>query len=243
MASETYTQIRTWIDSIFKSNGRKFITGPHANEGLKKVLTKAEELFNSKAVAGGLATLGEDGKVPTEQLPSTTAIQNNYVATTAPAATNDNTEGYVVGSRWIDVTNDNIYDCVDATTDAAIWVKSNFDVFSFALSDYATALTTGVKDAFNMTHPSKLIDLFIAVAEAPTGSSLIADLKKNGISFFTTKPSIDATEKTSLTAATPFVLNGTITFAKGDEVTGHVDQIGATNAGKALKGYLILDRK
>ena len=69
MASETYTQIRTWIDQIFKSNGRKFITGPHANEGYKKVLLKTEELENSKGVAEGIASLDEEGKVPGEQLP------------------------------------------------------------------------------------------------------------------------------------------------------------------------------
>jgi hypothetical protein len=49
---------------------------------------------------------------------------NKFDATVAPAATDDNTEGYAVGSRWIDVTADKTYECVDATTDAAIWLSA-----------------------------------------------------------------------------------------------------------------------
>jgi hypothetical protein len=46
---------------------------------------------------------------------------DNLEATVAPVATNDTTEGYVVGSRWIDVTAKLSYVCVDATEDAAVW--------------------------------------------------------------------------------------------------------------------------
>lgn len=42
-------------------------------------------------------------------------------ATTAPGSTNDNTEGYSVGSIWIDVTNDKSYIAVDVSTGAAVW--------------------------------------------------------------------------------------------------------------------------
>jgi hypothetical protein len=45
-------------------------------------------------------------------------------ATSAPGATNDSTEGYAVGSRWIDVTADKEYVCLDATEDNAVWTET-----------------------------------------------------------------------------------------------------------------------
>lgn len=53
-----------------------------------------------------------------------TGIKNNFVATTSPSATDDNTQGYAVGSKWIDVSNNVPYICVDATASAAIWVPT-----------------------------------------------------------------------------------------------------------------------
>lgn len=44
-------------------------------------------------------------------------------ATTAPVGTNDSSEGYVVGSHWIDITADKAYICVDATATSAIWIE------------------------------------------------------------------------------------------------------------------------
>lgn len=54
-------------------------------------------------------------------------VQNtkvNLVATTAPAVSNDNTEGYTVGSTWVDVTNDKAYIALDVTTGAAVWTET-----------------------------------------------------------------------------------------------------------------------
>ena len=48
-------------------------------------------------------------------------LKVNLQATTAPTATDDLSEGYRVGSIWVDVTNDKQYICVDHTEDAAVW--------------------------------------------------------------------------------------------------------------------------
>jgi hypothetical protein len=45
-------------------------------------------------------------------------------ATAAPTADNDVDEGYVVGSRWFDVTNDKEYVCLDNTDGAAVWTET-----------------------------------------------------------------------------------------------------------------------
>ena len=51
-------------------------------------------------------------------------IKSNLAATTAPGATDDSAAGYAVGSRWIDVTADKAYVCLDATATAAVWTET-----------------------------------------------------------------------------------------------------------------------
>jgi len=45
-------------------------------------------------------------------------------ATEAPTVNNDVDEGYTVGSRWFDVTNDKEYACLDNTDGAAVWTET-----------------------------------------------------------------------------------------------------------------------
>ena len=52
------------------------------------------------------------------------AAQSNFSATAAPAITDDSGDGYAVGSRWIDVTNDKEYVCLDASVGAAVWTET-----------------------------------------------------------------------------------------------------------------------
>ncbi|AWY09387.1 hypothetical protein vBRpoPV13_30 [Ruegeria phage vB_RpoP-V13] len=68
---------------------------------------------------------GEIQELPTgDTLPGAGGLQNNYAATAAPAVTDDDGSGYAVGSRWIDVTNDKEYVCLDASTGAAVWTET-----------------------------------------------------------------------------------------------------------------------
>jgi len=50
-----------------------------------------------------------------------TQTQNNFVATTNPTPTDDTSAGYSIGSVWVNVTEDIIWICVDATAATAIW--------------------------------------------------------------------------------------------------------------------------
>jgi hypothetical protein len=51
----------------------------------------------------------------------TTEVLDNMAATEAPGVSADGVAGYAVGSKWIDVTADTAYICVDASTGAALW--------------------------------------------------------------------------------------------------------------------------
>lgn len=108
-----------------------------------------------------------------------------------------------------------------------------------AVSDETTALTTGTaKVTFRMPFAMTLTAVRASVTTAPTGSTLTVDINEGGVSILSTKLTIDASEKTSTTAATPAVISDTA-LADDAEITIDIDQIGSTVAGAGLKVYLI----
>jgi hypothetical protein len=108
-----------------------------------------------------------------------------------------------------------------------------------ACSDEATALTTGTaKLTFRMPHAMTLTAVRASVGTAPTGSTLVVDINEGGTSILGTKLSIDATEKTSTTAATAATITDSA-LADDAEITIDIDQIGSTIAGAGLKITLI----
>ena len=111
--------------------------------------------------------------------------------------------------------------------------------YSVALSDESTALTAGTaKVTFRMPFAMTLAAVRASVNTAPTGSTLVVDINESGSTILSTKLSIDATEKTSTTAATAAVISDT-GLADDAEMTIDIDQIGSTIAGAGLKVTLI----
>lgn len=107
-----------------------------------------------------------------------------------------------------------------------------------AASDESTALTTGTaKVTFRMPWAATLIGVRASVTTAPTGATLNVDINESGTSVLSTILSIDVSEKTSTTAATPAVISDTA-LADDAEMTIDIDQIGSTVAGAGLKVYL-----
>jgi hypothetical protein len=47
--------------------------------------------------------------------------QSNMAATTNPGVNNDNTQGYAIGSQWVNTTAGTIWEAVNVATGAAIW--------------------------------------------------------------------------------------------------------------------------
>lgn len=112
-------------------------------------------------------------------------------------------------------------------------------VIPIAVSDETTALTTGTaKVTFRMPFAMTLTAVRSSVTTAPTGSALVVDINEGGSTILSTKLSIDASEKTSTTAATPAVISDTA-LADDAEITIDIDQVGSTVAGAGLKVYLI----
>lgn len=108
-----------------------------------------------------------------------------------------------------------------------------------ACSDETTALTTGTaKATFRMPYAYTLTGVRASVTTAPTGSALQVDINQNGSSILSTKLTIDATEKTSTTAATPAVIS-TASLTDDAEITIDIDAVGSTIAGTGLKVTLL----
>src|SRR5215510_10247384 len=47
---------------------------------------------------------------------------NNYAATTDPTVSNDTSQGYEVGSTWVNTTAGRSWTCLSNSTGAAVWV-------------------------------------------------------------------------------------------------------------------------
>jgi len=108
-----------------------------------------------------------------------------------------------------------------------------------AASDLTTAITAGAtKESFRMPYAFTATSVKACLATAQSsGSIFTVNVKKNGATIFSTKITIDNTETSTATAATPPVLS-TTAFADDDLITVDVDQIGDGTA-KGLKVTLI----
>jgi hypothetical protein len=109
-----------------------------------------------------------------------------------------------------------------------------YEELAYACSDETTNLTVGTLITFRMPFAMTLTSVKISVNTAPTVSTIVVDVKESGISIFSTPLSIDATEKTSVTASTPAVISD-VNLANDAELTVMTTQIGSGVAGTGLK--------
>lgn len=108
-----------------------------------------------------------------------------------------------------------------------------------ACSDEVSALSTGLaKVTFRMPYAFTLTAVRASLTVAQTsGSIFTVDINEGGTTILSTKITIDNTEKTSTTAATPPVISDA-SLADDAEITIDIDQIGDGTA-KGLKVTLI----
>ena len=111
------------------------------------------------------------------------------------------------------------------------------DAIQVAVSDETTNLTTGTaKITFRMPWALTLTGVRSSLSTASSSGLVTVDIKESGVTILSTALSIDATEKTSTTAATPAVISDT-SLANDAEIT--VDIAAAGTGAKGLKITLI----
>lgn len=107
-------------------------------------------------------------------------------------------------------------------------------VIQLSASDLVTALTTGTGVGYVRSAQSFVIhEVRASLKTASSSGNVTVDVKKNGTSIFSTLLTIDATEKTSKTAATPAVIS---TSAVSDDDELSVD---ITGAGTGSTGLIV----
>lgn len=131
-------------------------------------------------------------------------------------------------------------DIVDGTIALAdISTAAKTEALIFAVSDETTALTAGTSTGvFRMPYGFTLTAVRASVTTAGTGSVITVDINESGTSILSTKLTIDATEKTSTTAATAAVISDTA-LADDAEITIDIDTVDSGGVGAGLKVYLI----
>lgn len=106
-----------------------------------------------------------------------------------------------------------------------------------ACSDETTDLTTGDgKATFRMPFTGTLSEVRATLTTASSSGAVTVDVRKNGTTVFSTPLTVDASEKTSTTAATPAVVS-VPTFADDDEFIVDID--GAGTGAKGLKLWFV----
>lgn len=205
--------------------------------------------------AGANGKFGVRGSSQTDGLNTNTGIMGEAynqqgVAIGVSGYVNGGTQAIGIKSEATSGTLNYCFQGLDGTQGAGKFLKSvtsdgkaNWGyipkVVQLAVSDETTALTTGTgKITFRMPHAMTLTEVRASLTTAQTsGSILTVNVRENGGQIFSTKLTIDNTEKTSVTATTPYVLQDT-SLGDDSEITVDIDQLGDGTA-KGLKITLI----
>lgn len=115
------------------------------------------------------------------------------------------------------------------------YIKSKSETeISYACSDEVSDLTVGTLITFRMPFGMTLTNVKLSLNIAPTVSKVIVDIKKGGVSIFSTLISVDTSATTSVGASVPFVLS-TTSLTDDSIMTISTTQVGSGVIGKGLK--------
>tara|TARA_A100001388_G_scaffold230025_2_gene182002 strand:+ start:3882 stop:7790 length:3909 start_codon:yes stop_codon:yes gene_type:complete len=144
------------------------ITAPPINAEFNQLLAA----FNASTGHGHTGATGDSPKINlatsvSGYLPQANGGMggaNKMDATTTPAVTNDNTEGYAPGSLWENTTTGRIYICVGSATGAAVWRE-------LVQVESGNAILPVATDTIDLgSNTQRFQDLFLSGGIAATGN-------------------------------------------------------------------------
>lgn len=193
-------------------------------------------LINGNTVANDLSVQANTSKNTNV---STNLSEGTSTETTVDVDSSDGTNATLVAASTsrAGLLTKAKFDEIVANT-AKVSYENILFVISAAASDVDSDLEVGTNKAvFFAPYDMTLTEIFAGLGTVCTGSTFITDVNVNGSSILSAKISIDASESTSLTAATPPVISSA-SLTKGDKMEIDFDQVGAINTGKAHTVYL-----
>ena len=135
-------------------------------------------------------------------------------------------------------TNGQLLFADSTNTDGNAWLD-NTTSFVIACSDETSDLVVGDDKAqIRLPFQFELTSVSANVNTAPTGSTISIQVQEDGSDILSTPITIDVSETTSATAATPPVISDS-TLAANSIISIDLDQVGSTIAGTGLKINLI----
>jgi uncharacterized protein YprB with RNaseH-like and TPR domain len=113
-------------------------------------------------------------------------------------------------------------------------ILSQVEVIQLSCSDLSTALVAALSVGyFRVAKPFILTEIRASLLVVSSSGVVTVDINKNGSSILSTKLTIDANEKTSLTAAAGYVITDPA-MTNDDEITFDID-----TAGTGAKGLIV----
>jgi nitrogen fixation protein len=150
-------------DEITFDNGSRIRKGltDSGNGGAKGVALVCSLDYELKWEAGRQYVMQQDGFTIRE-------VSHNF--TIVPTATDDDTKGFVIGSRWI-LDNGDVYECTDATEDDAVWELTTIDLSGYV--PYTGATTNVDLGEFEIKAGQLTLDI------SPTGTAAVGTTRWN----------------------------------------------------------------
>lgn len=184
---------------------------------------------------------------------------NKTDATVDPTVNDDSADGYIVGSTWFNIVSKEVFKCIDNSLGAADWVLTTLtldDLGALAAQDSVTiALMANAAKPYDigfvagygidgteedvdvqqygaviLTRDVIFEDIEAYALTAPVGSAMQFDIKKNGVTIFSTAPEIDDGSNADDGNHVISVTSG----AAGDRITFEITQVGSTTSGSGV---------
>lgn len=142
-------------------------------------------------------------------------LTNNYAATTNPGVSNDSTQGYSVGSQWINTATGTAYLCMSASAGAAVWAidanTANLGVAPAPVTR-STAVTLSAADLQSgiiLSAPAAAINLQLPLATA-MDTALPGSVANNSLDFFIVNTTSTGADTDTITTNTGWTLVGSM---------------------------------